>query len=95
MSDFLSTVVNDVTSGATVTIETSLTPPMTVGLNTGDAPDTHSLWDSFLRPRVTLEKGGQVLASYTPHGDPGATRTAVYLAALALIIIFIGYRVNR
>lgn len=78
--------------GATLEVETVLSPPIRVSLAPDPAGDGPGLLSRLLRPRYTLRAGNLVLP-YQPSGDPSQLRiTLAIAAALVLLVVFIGRR---
>lgn len=88
----LDSIVGGITDGASVTIETVVSPPLKVSLAT-DAPS--SPLTAFLKPRVVIERDGDVIGTYAPYGDPGPTRVVVLAGALLALVFFIFWRVAK
>lgn len=60
-------------AGTTVTVETKYFPPLVVDLSpepVGTKPGIGGMVTAALKPKVTVELKGQVLARVAPYGEP-------------------------
>lgn len=72
--------------GATLTVETALSPPMTFSLAPSDEPP--GVLTRTLRPRFTLQRGNVVLLRHEPAGKLEERRTAfLAMGAVALVVL--------
>ena len=70
MSDLFTAALGGALEGATLTIETSGLPPVTIALDSSSSSSAPSPIMQALRPRVTIRRGSTVLLAAAPHGAP-------------------------
>lgn len=74
--------------GATLTVETALSPAVTIKLAPDDSPP--GVLSQFLRPRYTVAANNVVLLVREPAGRLEETRGAVLLAVgVLLLLVFV------
>lgn len=82
----MSTVLDDFTAGAlqgaTVTLHTRMLPPMRLDLDGPPSPLT-----AALQPALVVERNGQRVASWSPHGVPSPVWPSVLLVLGFLLVL--------
>ncbi len=86
-------LVSSLVDGAAITVETSLSPPVTINLKSATEGEP-SLLMKLLRPKVRLTSGNVVLAAVEPAGDPGQLRNFLFVVGLALLGLFLLLRLR-
>jgi hypothetical protein len=76
-------LLDNALGGATVRVETALTPAFDVSLAQDDGPPSVLL--SLLRPRVTVLEGGAQVYSSAPYGEPSPPTLEVFRVELLLV----------
>lgn len=78
-------LVDTLLTGSQVVVQTRLTGPLTIDL-TPKQDGTTSPVLAFLKPKVTVMRGGTVLAAAAPYGEPGeGVPVLLIVAAFALL----------
>lgn len=80
-------------SGTVVEVHTTLLPPIVVDVD-AEARAPQGAFTRFARPKVVVKRGGNVLHSYAPAGDPAAAPPwgMVVLLGVAVLVGILALR---